>query len=219
MPKLSNVFFDLDGTLTDSKEGIESCYRYSLKRLGLSFPAKFETKDFMGPPIRNTFEKLLGSNDKTLIEKAVGFYRERYTDIGLFENRVYPGIADLLSTLYMNSFRLYVVTTKPKIYADKIVEYFRMAQWFSDVFGNELDGRFDNKTEHIEFILNHLQLNPEQTIMVGDRREDILAGKVNRLRTVGVTYGYGSKQEIIDSAPDYICNKPYDIRNIVLSMA
>ncbi|MBI2850497.1 MAG: HAD hydrolase-like protein [Chloroflexi bacterium] len=215
---LSNVFFDLDGTLTDPEEGIAKCLRYSLERLGRLYPGELEAKDFIGPPLRSTFEKLLCSDEKPLIEKAVSLYRERFSTVGLFENAVYPGIEDLLSTLYKNSFRLYIVTTKPKIYADRIIEYFRLARWFSDIFGTELDGRFDNKAELIEFILAHLKLAPEETVMVGDRREDIVAGKANRIKTVGVTYGFGSEQEIIDSTPDYVCSSPPEIRETIMSI-
>ena len=215
---LSNVFFDLDGTLLDPKEGITKCLQYSLKRLGRPYPSELEAKDFIGPPLRSTFEKLLCSNDKRLIEKAMSLYRERFSEVGILENMVYPRIADLLATLHENSFRLYVVTTKPTVYADRIVKHFLPAHWFSDVFGAELNGRFDNKAELIEFILSHLKLVPEETIIVGDRRGDITAGQLNQIRTIGVTYGYGSKQEIINSAPDYVCDSPSEIQMTIMSI-
>jgi phosphoglycolate phosphatase len=215
---LSNVFFDLDGTLTDSKEGIMKCFQYSLNELGRSYVGELKVEDCIGPPLRAAFKKLLASNDELLIEKAVSVYRERYEKLGLFENIVYPGISDLLSTLHKNSLRLYVVTTKPKIWADRIVEHFKLDHWFTSIFGTDLNGRFDSKAEHIEFILSNLKLLPEETIMIGDRRDDILAGKINRLRTVGVTFGYGSKQEIIDSTPDYICDSPLEIQTTIMNI-
>ncbi|MFC1977580.1 HAD hydrolase-like protein [Chloroflexota bacterium] len=212
-----NIFFDLDGTLTDSKEGITKCIQYSLTELGRPYPSELEVNDFIGPPLRSTFKKLLGSSEELLIEQAVSLYRERFSKVGLFENTVYPGIVEVLSTLHENSFKLYVVTTKPKLYADRIIKHFLLAQWFSDIFGTELDGRFDNKAKLIEFIVNHLKLTPEETIIVGDRREDIVAGKANRIGTVGVTYGYGSKQEIINAAPDYICGSPSEIQVTIMN--
>jgi phosphoglycolate phosphatase len=215
---LSNVFFDLDGTLTDPKEGIIKCFQYSLNKLGLPYSDELEVSECIGPPLRATFRKLLGTNDEFVIEKAVNLYRERFGKYGLFENILYPGILDLLATLHENSLRLYVVTTKPKIFADRIVEHFQLDQWFSDIFGTDLNGRFDDKGEHIEFILNHLKLAQEETVMIGDRRVDILAGKMNHLRTIGVTYGYGSKQEIIDSTPDHICDSPSEIQIIIMNM-
>ncbi len=215
---LTNVFFDLDGTLTDSKEGIVKCFHYALNELNFPCHNEFETYSFIGPPLRVTFKKLLGSNDEVLIEKAVSLYRERFSMVGLFENKVYPGIPELLSTLQDNSFKLYVVTSKVKMYADRIIDHFQLSPWFSEIFGTELDGRFDNKVELIEFVLNHLNLTIEETVMVGDRREDIVAGKANRIKTVGVTYGYGSMQEITDSAPEYICGSPSEIQATLMGI-
>jgi phosphoglycolate phosphatase len=129
-------------------------------------------------------------------------YRERFAKVGIFENVVYPGIVELLSTLYNKHIRLYVVTTKPKIYADRIIEHFQLARYFHDIYGAELDGRFENKVEHIELIMSQLKIISEETAMIGDRKEDIIAGNLNHIKTIGVTYGYGSVQEINDSAPD-----------------
>jgi len=215
---ISNIFFDLDGTLTDSKEGILKCFQYSLDELGLPYPAEIEVNDFIGPPLRVTFRKLLCSDDEILIERAVAIFRERFSNVGLFENKVYPGIPEVLSTLHGNSFKLYVVTSKVKTYADRIVDHFQLVQWFNEIFGAELEGRFDSKTELINFILNHLKLAADETVMIGDRKDDIAAGKANRIKTIGVTYGYGSSQEIIDSAPDYICNSPSEILATIMSI-
>jgi phosphoglycolate phosphatase len=216
MPMLSNIFFDLDGTLTDSQEGIIRCIQHSIKNLGLPCQGESELKELIGVPLRATFEKLLGTKDKSLVEKAVSLYRDRYTEVGILENTVYPGIVDLLSALQGKSFKLYVMTTKPKIYADRIVRHFHLNQWFSDVYGTGMDGRFDDKGMHINLIMDHLKLAPEQTLMVGDRREDILAGKKNQLRTIGVTYGYGNRREIIESAPDFVCNSPDEILSVII---
>jgi phosphoglycolate phosphatase len=215
---LTNVFFDLDGTLTDSQEGITKCIQYSLKCLGREYPSENELKDYIGIPLRSIFETLLSSSEQPLIEKAVDLYRERFSTTGLFENKVYPGITGLLSTLHENSFKLYIVTSKAKIYADRIAEHFLLARWFSGVFGADLDGSYGNKAELIEYIFNHLNLLPGETIMVGDRQEDVAAGKKNHSGTIGVTYGFGSKQEIIDSEPDYICASPMEIQTTILNM-
>jgi phosphoglycolate phosphatase len=212
---ISNILFDLDGTLTDSQEGIVKCIRYSMNKLGQSCLTELELKELIGISLRATFEILLGSHEISLIEKAVDLYRERYTEIGILENQVYPGVVEVLSTLYDNSYKLYIVTTKPKIFADRIARHFHLDQWFVEIFGTGMDGSFDNKTKHIEFILSHLQLRPEETIMVGDRNEDIVSGKANRLKTIGVTYGYGSRREILDSGPDFICDRPVEILNVI----
>jgi len=212
---LSNVFFDLDGTLTDSQEGITKCLQYSLEKLGQPCLDVEELKRFIGPPLRSIFEKLLGPGD-SLVEKAVGIYRERFSDIGLFENRVYPGVPEMLNALHRNSIRLAVVTTKPGVYAERIIAHFFHDKLFEGVFGAGPDGRFDSKIELVEFVLDYLKMSPGATLMVGDRKEDIMAEKSNGTKTLGVTYGYGSQQEIADSAHDFICNSPTGIKGTIL---
>ncbi len=213
---ISNIFFDLDGTLTDSKEGIVNCIYYALEKLGYPVPAAFNVNDCLGPPLRISFRRLLNSNDEALIERAVEIYRERFSTIGLFENKVYPEIPELLSMLHEKSLKLYVVTTKPRIFAERIMEHFHLAHRFEGIYGTELNGQFDNKADLIEFILKTRQLKAEETVMVGDKREDIAAGKANRTGTIGVTYGYGSLQEITEAAPDHICGSPREIGQIII---
>ncbi|MFY9814702.1 MAG: HAD hydrolase-like protein [Dehalococcoidales bacterium] len=213
---LSNIFFDLDGTLTDSKEGIVNCIYYALEKLGYPVPEAFNVNDCLGPPLRLSFRRLLKTNDEALIERAVEIYRERFSTIGLFENRVYPGIPELLSALRENDFKLYVVTTKPRVFAERIIEHFQLAQRFVAIYGTELNGQFDNKADLIEFILKARQLRAEETVMVGDKREDITAGQANRTGTIGVTYGYGTRREITEAAPDDICGSPEEIGQIIM---
>jgi phosphoglycolate phosphatase len=215
---LSNIFFDLDGTLTDSKEGIIKCIDYALEKLGYPVPKGFNINDCLGPPLRVSFRRLLNSNDEVLIERAVATYRERFSTIGLFENKVYPGIPELLSALHEKSLKLYVVTTKPKVFAGRIMEHFQLAHRFDAIYGTELNGRFDNKADLIEFILQNRKLRAEETVMIGDKREDIVAGKANLTRTIGVTYGYGSLQEITEAAPDGICGSPSEIQKLIMGM-
>ncbi|MGD1040384.1 MAG: HAD hydrolase-like protein [Dehalococcoidales bacterium] len=213
---LSNIFFDLDGTLTDSKEGIVNCIYYALEKLGYPVPEGFNVNDCLGPPLRLSFRRLLKTNEEALIERAVAIYRERFSTIGLFENRVYPGIPELFSALRENDFKLYVVTTKPRVFAERIIEHFQLAQRFVAIYGTELNGQFDNKADLIEFILKARQLRAEETVMVGDKREDITAGQANRTGTIGVTYGYGTRREITEAAPDDICGSPEEIGQIIM---
>ena len=113
---------------------------------------------------------------------------------------------------------MYVVTSKAKIYADRIIEHFHLSPFFSDIYGTELNGRFDNKADLVEFILSNRMMSAEETVMIGDKKEDIIAGKTNRIKTIGVTYGYGSQREIMDAAPDYICNNPQEIQSTLMSI-
>jgi phosphoglycolate phosphatase len=206
-----NVFFDLDGTLADPKEGITRCINYALDRLGLPNRSETDLTKFIGPPLRSAFAELLSSDDHDLIEKAVSLYRERYSEVGLFENRLYPGVVELLVSLQENEHRLCVVTSKPKIYAERIIKHFELGDCFSEVLGSELDGRFDNKTILVKTILRKFKFSPEETVMIGDRKEDIQAGRSNGTCTIGITYGYGSMEEIIESVPDHICHTPSEI--------
>jgi phosphoglycolate phosphatase len=152
-----------------------------------------------------------------LIENAVELYRDRFSEIGIFENNIYPGITELLVELCDESIRLYVATSKPKVYADRIIEHFQLTRYFQYIYGSGLDGSLQDKVKLLEFIMNQTKLTHGATAMVGDRKDDIVAGKLNGIRTIGVTYGYGSQSEIAEAYPDYVCHSPYDIRNIVLN--
>ncbi len=205
------LLFDLDGTLTDPSDGITRCIQYALERLGRSYPPKSELVQFIGPSLRWTFPRLLESNDENLIETAVHYYRARFADVGLFENEVYPGVPEVLGQLQNEGHRLYVVTSKPKVYADRIIQHFGFDGFFVDVFGPELNGRFDDKQELVAFVLRKLVFDPERTIMIGDRARDIESGKAHGIRTIGVTYGFGSEDELAAAGPDRICHRPSDI--------
>jgi phosphoglycolate phosphatase len=209
------VLFDLDGTLTDPREGITRCLQYGLEQLGRSFPDQAELVQYIGPPLRWTFPRLLGTNDAELVDAAVRHYRQRYTDVGLFENIVYPGIPELLKSLRQDGFELIVVTAKPTVYANRIVSHFGLDSYFTGVFGPQLDGRFDDKTELVAHVLAEHNLQPQRTMMIGDRATDIAAGKANATHTLAVTYGFGSLQELTAAAPDQICDSPAEIRSVL----
>ncbi len=210
------LFFDLDGTLSDPSEGITRSVQHALQCLGRPYPGKSELQHYIGPPLRWTFPRLLGTDDNDLVETAIGYYRERYETIGLFENEVYPGVPELLQQLHDDGYPLYVVTSKPTVYADRIIERFGLDRFFLDVYGPELDGRFDEKRELVEFLLRERSLNPDRTIMIGDRARDVESGRTNGTRTIGVTYGFGSVAEIAAASPDEICSNPGDIGPAVL---
>jgi len=210
------LFFDLDGTLSDPSEGITKSVQHALQCLGRPYPSKSELQHYIGPPLRWTFPRLLGTEDNDLVETAIGYYRERYETIGLFENEVYPGIPELLQQLYDDGYPLYVVTSKPTVYSDRIIQHFGLDHFFIDIYGPELDGRFDEKSELVAFILRERALDPSRTVMIGDRARDVESGRVNGTRTIGVTYGFGSREEITAARPDEICHRPGDIYPAVL---
>ena len=209
---ISTLLFDLDGTLTDPREGITRCLQHGLEQLGRPFPEQAELVQYIGPPLRWTFPRLLGTDDAELVDAAVHHYRQRYADVGLFENVVYDGIPELLHALRQNGFELIVVTAKPTVYADRIISHFGLDSYFAAVFGPQLDGRFDDKTELVEHVLAERNLNPKQVVMIGDRATDIAAGKANGTGTLGVTYGFGDLEELTAARPDQICDSPAHIR-------
>jgi len=213
------LFFDLDGTLSDPSEGITRSVQHALQCLGRSYPDQSELQRYIGPPLRWTFPRLLGTEDNDLVEAAIAHYRQRYETVGLFENVVYPGIPETLEQLRRDGYRLYVVTSKPTVYADRIIRHFGMDRFFTEVYGPELDGRFDEKRELVAFILHKLALDPTRTIMIGDRARDVESGRTNGTRTIGVTYGFGTVEEIAAAAPDGICPRPDDVYPTVLNVS
>lgn len=207
----SAILFDLDGTLTDPLEGITRSIQHALDGFGARNRTRVELAEFIGPPLRGTFGLLLETQDPLVIERAMTLYRERFSVVGLFENEVYPTIPEMLATLRAKQYTLYIATSKPRVYAEKILEHFSLAQYFAGIYGSELDGRFDNKGELIAYILERERLSPATTVMVGDRSHDIIAAKQNGLRSIGVTYGYGTYEELTQADADLICGSPTDI--------
>ena len=214
---ISSVLFDLDGTLTDPTEGIVKSMKYALDRLGRPIPDDEKLRSLISASIQTTFVKLLNTNEQPLIEEGIRFFRERYSTIGLFENEVYPGVPELLDRLCQNGYPLFIVTAKAKVFSEKVIEHFKLDKWLNGVFGPSLEERGYTKSRLIESALSIHKLSPKSTAMVGDRREDILAGKSNGTVTVGVTYGSGSREEITGSTPDFICHDPLSIGRALLS--
>jgi phosphoglycolate phosphatase len=209
------LFFDLDGTLSDPSDGITRCIQHAMDCLGRPYPPKSELIRYIGPPLRWTFPRLLGTDDPQIIDSALRYYRQRYGDVGLFENEVYPGVPELLQRLHDEGCPLYVVTSKPTVYADRIIQRFGFDRLLKEVYGPELDGRFDEKAELVGHILAELSLDPKRTVMIGDRARDIESGKIHGTRAIGVTYGFGSLEEIADAGPDRICHRPEEIHQAV----
>lgn len=190
------ILFDLDGTLTDPFDGITRSIRHALVALGVDAPAQPELRWCIGPPLRVSFPKLLGTDDVGRVEAAVAAYRERYGTVGLFENVRYEGVPEMLRTLRDEGRRLFVATSKPRVVAERIVAHFELAPHFERVYGAELDGRFDHKDALLAHLLETEKLAPEHVLMVGDREHDVLGARANGVRALGVTYGYGSLAEL-----------------------
>jgi len=199
-----NVFFDLDGTLTDPGVGITRCLQHALVSLGREVPPTSALRRFVGPPLHESFAELLGPGEGALVEQAVRLYRERFEETGMFENELYPGVPEGLQALNGDGCRLWVVTSKPTVCADLIVDHFGLRRWIQGVHGSELSGANADKRRLIREVLDARHLAGRETWMVGDRRHDIRGARQNGVPCIGVLWGYGSAEELDEAEPDHI---------------
>lgn len=217
--KWTIYFWDLDGTITDPRYGIIGAYQALYKEWGKPVPDEKDLLWVIGPPIRDCFRTLLGTADEKTIEDAVARYRYWYVQEGLmYRDTPYPGIQDLLETMHKRHIRMFVATAKAHSYAREILKHWGLAEYFEDIHGSELDGTRSNKAELLKWIMERYQLTPESNIvMIGDRKHDIVAGKANRISTIGVGYGYGSKEELLEAQTDHYCASIGALRRTILT--
>lgn len=209
-----NLLFDLDGTLTDPCQGITTCIAHALASLGRPSPPLPELRWCIGPPLKNSFAKLLGSDDDKLLGRALTIYRARFGSVGLFENEVYQGIPDALAALQGMGHMLYVATSKPTVYAKQIIEHFDLRSYFVAIHGSELDGAKSDKTALLSHILQREGLASSHTRMIGDRKYDMIGARANGIRALGVLWGYGTREEL-EASSAYACvNHPQELKII-----
>lgn len=210
-----NVLLDLDGTLTDPALGITSCIAYALTRLDIAAPPSHDLHFAIGPPLRGSFATLLGTSDAARIEQAMTLYRERFADIGLFENTVYDGVPEMLAALKSHNHRLLLATAKPHVYARRILAHYNIDQPFDGIHGSELDGTRQYKTDLLSYLLGREQIDPAErpTVMIGDRTHDIEAARANACGAIGVSWGYGSATEL--AGADALCGQPMDLAGLL----
>jgi len=212
---MTTMLFDLDGTLTDPFEGITRSIQYALEKMGAPVPAAQDLRWCIGPPLWDSFQVLLGTDDRPELDRAVAFYRERYTVTGLYENTLIDGIPELLKELVGAGVHLHVCTSKPHAYAGKIVEHFGLRACFGTVYGSELDGSRSAKAELIAHILKQEGLSAGETVMVGDRKHDLIGANANNVAGVGVLWGYGGREELAAERPVLIAERPEQISAIL----
>ena len=214
MPTEATLFFDLDGTLTDPKPGITGSIQYALSKLGRTVPSQDELAWCIGPPLRASLVALLGGEDHA--DRAVELYRERFGDVGSFENSVYPEIERVLAKLRQSGFRMFVATSKPHVFARRIIDHFGLNSHFERVFGSELDGTRVHKADLIAYALAQTGVDPSRSLMIGDRSHDVLGAKANGVDAIGVTYGYGSREELIAAGVRQLCDSPRAVLDVIL---
>lgn len=210
------VLLDLDGTLTDSAPGIVNCLRYALDELGIEHPDDATIRTFLGPPLAVTFREHFGMDDAG-IALAIAKYRERYHDVGLFENAVYDGIPGLLDDLAGSGITLAVATSKPTVSATRILEHFGLADRMAFIGGAELDRSRDTKALVIGHVLGELGIDPAVArrlagdgalVMVGDREHDVHGAREHGIGTMGVLWGYGSEAELQEAGVLALADTP-----------
>ncbi len=215
--KIDNILFDLDGTLTNPKEGIINSILYALNKLDIPEYNVNDLSNFIGPPLKESFKTRYNLTDSKA-EQAIVAYREYFSTKGLFENELYIGVIELLEALRLNNFKLFVATSKPTVYAKQILKHFNIEKHFIEIIGSNLDNSRTDKTEIISHAVSTHKLQASKSIMVGDRKYDIIGAKKNSVKTIGVTYGYGSLEELTLCKPDLIAENCTELKTIFLKL-
>ncbi|OFZ26715.1 MAG: hypothetical protein A2381_17135 [Bdellovibrionales bacterium RIFOXYB1_FULL_37_110] len=210
-----NILFDLDGTLTDPKVGITKSISYALNILKLPVPDNLDW--CIGPPLQNSFAQLLGASNPALVQPALKLYRERFVEKGMYENEVYPGIEDFLEKLTDIKFKMYVATSKPEVYAKKIIKHFNLEKYFAGVYGSELSGKDCDKAVIISNVLEYEKISNFKAVMIGDRSHDLIGAKANGMDAIGVLWGYGSKEEFAPENPYAMVKNLMDLEQVIIS--
>jgi phosphoglycolate phosphatase len=197
-----DILFDLDGTLTDSAPGITRCIQHALRHLGRDVPPDAALRACVGPPLTDTFARFLATREEGAIAEALRLYRDRFVDRGMFENALFPGVREGLARLRSAGHRLWVATSKPQVYARRIVEHFEIAGCFAGVYGPDLDGRNHDKRDLIRALLEAEGLEARRACMVGDRVHDVEGARANAVPALAVAWGYGTADELRAANPD-----------------
>lgn len=210
------VLMDLDGTITDPMPGITRCVEYALNHFGIRVDSLEDLCCFIGPPLLDSFREYYGFSEEQA-QEAILKYRERFATTGMYENVVYPGMEELLQKFHAAGKEVLVATSKPEMFARRILEHFRLADYFTFIGGATLDGTRSHKEEVIRYVLESCRISrPTGVVMVGDRKYDIEGAKVVGLESIGVLYGYGSREELEKAGATGIVGSVEELGNILL---
>lgn len=216
MKQYQYLLFDLDGTITDSETGITRCVEYALNHFGIRVNNLSELSPFIGPPLLDSFKEFYNFTDEQAVI-ATEKYRERYTDKGIYENELYPGIKELLAEAHRKGRTVILATSKPEVFAKRILDYFELSNYFSFVAGSGLDGSLHTKTDVINHILRSNDIKDLSTVvMIGDRKHDIIGANNVGIDSVGVLYGFGDYKELSEAGATYIVKDISELRNLLL---
>lgn len=208
------ILFDFDGTIADTGDGITNSVAYALKKMGLDAGTREERCRFIGPPLKGSFENYHGLTPSEA-DRAVEFYREYYREKGMFDCFLYDGIEELIDYLNSNGRKVVIASSKPHVFVKRIIDHFGMSDSFALIAGSELDGTRVDKAEVIGYALEKLSISAEDAVMIGDKEHDIIGAKKQGLLNIGVSYGYGSREELENANADYIAASAYELRAII----
>ncbi len=212
--KYEFILFDLDGTLTDPGIGITNSVSYALSKFGIKVENRQELYRFIGPPLVDSFEKYYGFSEEEA-KKALGYYREYFRAGGMFENTVYDGVVETLNELNKEGKKLIVATSKPEEFAEQILEHFDLKKYFHGVAGASMDEKRNKKEDVIAYAIDRFGIETEKAVMIGDREYDILGGKAFDMYSVGVLFGYGTKEELESAGADILVSEFSELLNII----
>ena len=210
------ILFDLDGTLTDSGQGILNSVAYALEKMGIEEPDTANLNRFIGPPLYESFSRFYQLSPEDT-QSAVDAYRVYFKEKGMFENQLYPGIIPLLEELRTAGKTLVIATSKPEIFAKQILEHFGIAHYFDVIAGASLDSSRISKADVIGYAINQLEAFPNNAVMIGDREHDIEGARMHQLPAIGVLYGYGNKQEFEKAGATMIVETVQDLKRVLLT--
>ncbi len=208
-----HIFWDLDGTLTDPQVGIIKCFQHALQWAQLPVPSHRDLLWVIGPPIQVSFARLVPQAEERDIWDLVAKYRERFAEVGMYENEVYMGIQDMLKELPHRQH--YLATSKPHFFATQIMKHFQLDVHFTGLYGSELNGVRSEKAELMKYILEQENLNASEVLMIGDRKYDMIGAKTAGITPVGITWGYGNREELEEAGAQYVFNKPEDLKSFL----
>jgi len=212
---IDNILFDLDGTLTDPKEGITKSVAYALRAFGIIVENTDTLCAFIGPPLHESFIKFYNFDEESA-KKAVSAYREYFATRGIYENVIYKGVPEMLASLRKRGKTIILATSKPAVFAKEILRHFGIINEFSFISGSELDGKRTKKGEVIRYALEQRNITDlSRTVMVGDREHDIIGAKENDIKSIGVLYGYGNIKELTGGGADRIAGSVEDLFKIL----
>lgn len=213
--KYQYLLFDLDGTLTNPEVGITRSADYALKQFGIETNDLSELRKLIGPPLLDSFRSFYDFSESQA-QQAIEHYREYFTQTGIFENGLYSGIGTLLPELICRGHKIVLATSKPEPYAIRILEHFQLHHHFTFICGSNLDNSRRNKGEIIAHILKQMELSADDCIMIGDREHDILGAKANHMDSIGVLFGFGSREELETSGATYVVETVKELRRLLL---